>query len=473
MAFIRLKKIYNNTYAYEVWNEKDETGKWKQKSKYLGVLTDPENKTYEKKSKTKEKQKKSETQILDYGDTYLINKIVEQLPIINTLKTVFGDYFDTLMALIFHRITGGQAMCYAEDWYNGNYVNKLFPNANLSSQNISKFLSYLGKESVQRAFFSKYIPLLNKDKSNIVIDSTGLPNKINMSVTDWGYHNGGIEFETRLILAIDKESELPLYFRYVAGNIGDVSTLTNTIKEMQNNGITTSSALIDAGYYSESNLRMLFAEKISFLIRMPSNRLVYKEIIEQNIDIENPKYIITYNKRGLFVKEIPVDIYDGKAYAYLVLDPERRGNEISKAISPIDDEKSIDIEKIDLSNCGKMILLSSEQLKTNEVVPLYYTRQIAEKMFCIAKDDLNILPLRTHSEPNFKGFMLLVFISLIIICAVKKRLGKKISIEQVISVLRTLKCKVYIDEIVPSEITKKQRLIFEETNVLVPKTSGI
>jgi len=94
-------------------------------------------------------------------------------------------------------------------------------------------------------------------------------------------------------------------------------------------------------------------------------------------------------------------------------------------------------------------------------------------MFCIAKDDLNILPLRTHSEPNFKGFMLLVFISLIIICAVKKRLGKKISIEQAISVLRTLKCKVYTNEIVPSEITKKQRLIFEETNVLVPKTSGI
>jgi transposase len=69
-----------------------------------------------------------------------------------------------------------------------------------------------------------------------------------MSITNWGYHNGGIEYETRLILAIDRSSELPLYFRYIAGNIGDVSTLANTITEMKKLGLATSSALIDAGY---------------------------------------------------------------------------------------------------------------------------------------------------------------------------------------------------------------------------------
>jgi hypothetical protein len=94
-------------------------------------------------------------------------------------------------------------------------------------------------------------------------------------------------------------------------------------------------------------------------------------------------------------------------------------------------------------------------------------------MFGIAKDDLNILPLRTHSEPNFKGFMMLVFISLIVSCALKERLGKKISIGQMVSTLKTLKCKVFDDEIIPCEITKKQRLLFENSHVLVPKICGI
>jgi transposase len=385
---------------------------------------------------------------------------------------IFGTLFDTLMALIYHRIIIGGAMCHAEPWYGGNYVNRLFPGANMTSQNISKVLSYLGEESVQRAFFAAYIPLVSKDESGVVIDSTGLPNEIDMPISDWGHHNGGIAFETRLILAVDRESERPLYFRYVAGNIGDVSTLANTIEEMKRNGITTSSTLLDAGYYSETNLRMLFAAEITFLIRMPSNLIVYKNIIAENADIESPKYAVQYDKRGLFVKENEIDIYDNKGFAYLVLDPERRGREISKMVSSMN-EKNTELDKINFSNCGKMILLSSEKLNTTDVVPLYYTRQIAEKMFGIAKDDLDILPLRTHSEPNFKGFMLLIFISLIIACELKAKLGKDTSIEKATAILKTLKCKVFDDTIVPNEVNKKQRLLLDALNLLVPKIFGV
>ena len=473
---VRYKKFGRQEYAYRIWNEKNpETKKWVQRSEYLGVVVDKEKKIYEKRNKIKQLAREAEAArqpILDYGDSYFINAVIEALPIFGTLKTVFGDFFDTLMALVFHRITGGCAMRHAEDWYNGNFVNKLFPGADMTSQGISRFLSYLGDENVQRAFFSNYIPLVQNGESGTVIDSTGLPNEINMPVTDWGHHCGGIEFETRLILAINRETERPLFFRYVAGNIGDVSTLTNTIEEMKRNGINTSSALIDAGYFSQTNLEMLFKAKINFLIRMPSNRVVYGKIISENIDIENPKYAVKYNKRGLFVKEIEIEIYGYTAYAYLVLDPERRGKEISKKVSAMEEDGS-DINTINFSNCGKMVLLSSEKLGTNEAVPLYYTRQIAERMFGIAKDDLNILPLRTHTEPNFKGFMLLVFISLIITCELKSRLGSKISIDQAVSTLKTLKCKLFDDVVITNEVTKKQRLLFEACDVLVPKLPGV
>jgi transposase len=137
------------------------------------------------------------------------------------------------------------------------------------------------------------------------------------------------------------------------------------------------------------------------------------------------------------------------------------------------EEDGSDVEKTDFSNCGKMVLLSSEKLETNEAVPLYYTRQIAERMFGIAKDDLNILPLRVHSEPNFKGFMLLVFISLAISCELKARLGKNIGIEQAVSILKPLKCKVFDETVIPCELTRKQRLLLEDCGVIVPKVCGV
>lgn len=473
---VRYKIFGKQEYAYRIWNEKNpETKKWVQHSEYLGVVVDKEKGIYEKRNKVKQLAREAEAArqpVLDYGDSYFINGIIEKLPIVSVLKNVFGNFFDTLMALVFHRITFGQAMRYAEDWYNGNFISRLFADADMSSQNISRFLAYLGEESVQRAFFAAYIPLVQTSESGTVIDSTGLPNEIHMPVTDWGHHNGGIEFETRLILAIHRETERPLFFRYVAGNIGDVSTLANTIEEMKRNGIHTSSALIDAGYFSQANLKMLFCAQINFLIRMPANRVVYRNIIVENTDIENPAYAVKYNSRGLFVKENVIEIYGYTAYAYLVLDPERRGKEISKAVSAMEEDGS-DIESTDFANCGKMVLLSSEKLETNEVVPLYYTRQIAERMFGIAKDDLNILPLRTHSEPNFKGFMLLIFISLIITCELKARLGNKTSIEHALSTLKALKCKIFDDVVIPNEVTKKQRLLFEDCDVLVPKVLGV
>ena len=184
---VRYKRFGKQDYAYKIWNEKNpETGRWVQRSQYLGVVIDKENGIYERRRDSK---RLVEREILDYGDSYLLHNIIEKLPIFAILKTIFGDMFDTVMALVFHRIIGGQAMRYAENWYGGNYISKLFPNADVTSQNISRVLEYLGRESIAREFFAAYIPLTQKGTSGVVIDSTGLPNEINMPITDWGHHN--------------------------------------------------------------------------------------------------------------------------------------------------------------------------------------------------------------------------------------------------------------------------------------------
>ncbi|MDR1992557.1 MAG: hypothetical protein LBQ98_03525 [Nitrososphaerota archaeon] len=100
----------------------------------------------------------------------------------------------------------------AQNWYEGNYINQLYPNANLTSQNINKLLTTQAKKNSTHLLCS-ISPIVCKDKPNIVIDSTGLPNEINMPLTDWGHHSGkDIEYETRLILAIDRKISSPCIF---------------------------------------------------------------------------------------------------------------------------------------------------------------------------------------------------------------------------------------------------------------------
>ena len=72
-----------------------------------------------------------------------------------------------------------------------------------------------------------------------------------------------------------------------------------------------------------------------------------------------------------------------------------------------------------------MILVSSFQLSKEEVVPAYYIRQTAEMLFGFSKDDLNILPLRRHSEEATRGFIFLQFLSLLAFVQLKNKLGKE------------------------------------------------
>jgi transposase len=70
---------------------------------------------------------------------------------------------------------------------------------------------------------------------------------------------------------------MPL-FRYNAGNIVGVSTLKAAIKELSLNAIKTEHAIVDAGYYSEKNIKALYEEKISFLARLIPSRKLYEEL---------------------------------------------------------------------------------------------------------------------------------------------------------------------------------------------------
>ena len=97
-------------------------------------------------------------------------------------------------------------------------------------------LEALGQEDVLRAFFGVYLTHLGaqaREEANILIDSTGLPNGIRFPLTAISNHNGEISEEVRLIYVVQQGTRLPIYMRYVPGNVVDTTTLITTIKELK------------------------------------------------------------------------------------------------------------------------------------------------------------------------------------------------------------------------------------------------
>jgi hypothetical protein len=219
--------------------------------------------------------------ILDFGDAWFLDPILEA----SGLKQLFAHAgpreVDTLLSLVSFRLLETGASCYAQQWLEGSYARYLYPEAHISSQRVSEFLVRLGEEEVKRTFFDAYIPYLKKMpglSENVLIDSTGLPNDIHFEYSKVNNHNGVISREARLIYVVERGTGLPVYFRYVAGNIVDVSTLRTTINQLKAQGINVSHGILDAGYCSKKNLEALKTHGIPFLTRLPSNA-VAKDLI--------------------------------------------------------------------------------------------------------------------------------------------------------------------------------------------------
>ena len=473
MTFIRYKKFGKQEYAYQIksyWDSK--TQKPKQKTVYLGVVKDKSNKIFEKRlSLTKQ-----EKLILDFGDSYFIKEFFEKVKFSKLIEEVFGDKKDFFLSLINYRLCYPSAMRFSKTWFEGNYAKICYPNVDLSSQRISDFLKLLGEENLQRKFFKQYIPVYAESNEGIIIDATSLPNQIHMPITQWGLSGEEIDKQIRFLLVVEKKNSMPLFFRYFSGNIVDVSTLKNTITELRKFGIKENYVYMDAGFFSEDNILELYEQKINFLTRLPSIRTIYKElIISEAKNIEKYENGVQYGKRALFIKQKNITLFGKKAFAYVILDPERKGREMKNFLlqNIKNTENSVEELEYDMMKRGIMILVSSFNLKNEDVVPAYYVRQTAEKLFGFSKDDLNLLPLRVHNEESLRGFLFMQFVTLIAFVHIKNKLGKEYNVEEILLTLRNLKCKVYDKEIIICEPNKQQKEILEKLDILMPKKLGI
>jgi hypothetical protein len=483
MAFC-IKKRNGREYACEVtskWNK--ETKKYDRTTKYLGVLIDKETRTYERRYNVEKSQQYSlnsqveqEKLILDYGDTYALWQTLTQSEFGEIYASVLPNEQDTLNALLCFKLLVGSAFDNVQIWYSGNYACLLFPKAQLDGRRLSEFLKRLGNESIQRKFFELHLSKIVGIERDVIIDSTGLPNEIDTSISQFGNHGGESEQETRLILVIDQQTGKPLYFRLLAGNIVDVSTLITTIAEFQKLGVKSTFALLDGGYYSEDNIKALYGNSISFLTRLNSGRVLYKELIRDSAaTLEIPQNVVRYNKRALFIERREVDLFGNKGFAYICCDVKRKGTETDRyLLAAIEDKLSNEEIADKLKFKGKFVLISNRELSPHEIIPLYYTRQSAEQLFGIGKSQLNFLPLRVHSEEALRGLLLLNFMALTMQNHLQSLLKGKYTVEKAMANMANWHCKTYQNgTYVVQELTKKQKDVLSLLKVTTPISSGV
>jgi len=418
--------------------------------------------------------------ILDFGPEYVFIQALKNDGIYDVFISAIPEKADTLMTLILHSMLSNEACQYAEDFWKASYVRIAYPNAKLKSQRVSEFLSELGDEQVSRKFFNTYLNYVvgktMTTRHSIIIDSSGLQNDGHMDLTAVNVHNGVRSNEVRLILAIDRKTRYPLYYRYVKGNILDVSSLRNTIDDLRRYGISVDHCLIDAGYYCAENIEGLNSLEIPYLLRLRAGNNIYDDLIASQVDgLDTYENKVIYGKRVVFIKCVPIDFHSNAAFAYVSIDYSAQADERRQIyMKPPGAFASGEEREASLRACGVFILVSKMQVGVDEILPLYYSRQAIEQVFDFEKNYGNLLPLRVHNEETFRGHLLVSFMATVSIMAIdrmflnahpKTKNKTPLNFIQARSCLRQMKCHVYDGQISVSEPDRQSNEVLKALKI--------
>ncbi|MDR1993872.1 MAG: hypothetical protein LBQ98_10370 [Nitrososphaerota archaeon] len=382
--------------------------------------------------------------------------------------------------MIGYKLLSGTPTKYANDWWDGSYTRILFPNANLNSQCLNEFYQEIGNKGTQLEFFQAYLQHFypNQQITAVLIDSIGLPNDTIFSLPAIGTQGRLTPNKSRLLLVIDQNTTQPLFFRYAADNIVDVSTLRATIAELKTYPIHISHMLIDAGYYSQTNLRLLYGadpddvtagmQALAFLMCLDQNSKLYKTLLaEHSQDIVQEKYVVLYRDRRVYVKRVLVDLFGHVGYAYIVLDREQWREKISWHVPSVLGVSGVDcVDRVDVESGAVCVFVCSEKLEAEQALSLYYLRQIVEVMFDMGEIFADGLPFEVEGEDIFLGYLFLSFLCATVFLSLNQLLkGSAYDVWGAFAVLRNQKCKVFDDCVLVKEATKEMNELYKKLDI--------
>jgi hypothetical protein len=204
---------------------------------------------------------------------------------------------------------------------------------------------------------------------------------------------------------------------------------------------------------------------------MPPHRSLYKKLmLKHGETLSKLQNGLMYQDRALCGIKESVTLFGKELFAYVMFDINKAAKDRSVVVSKyVRDEDQFDYYAKEYASAGQYIILSSIDCSINEIMPLYYTRQLIEQLFDVSKTYAGLLPLRGHSAETIRGIVLTSFIATIIYSSINYKLSE--SKYSALSALIKLGCvgiDIYKDVNILDVLTKEQKELFIDLNLESP-----
>ena len=454
-----------------------------------------------------------------FGATYLLDRIGKKIGIVEDLKSCFPDCYKMILSISYYLILEQDSPLFRFGRWGQLHRHPF--GEDIASQRSSELFASITEEQKQ-AFFRLQGRRRAKDEY-WAYDATSISSySESLRQLRFGKNKDGDHLpQLNLLLLFGEKSNLPFYYRKLAGHVPDVKTLRVLLRDLDVLGYPKVKLVTDRGFYSQENINGLYQNHVKFLMSASTSLSFIKGAIESQKDhiMDWSHYSKKYDlyattksiawdysqvrpNKGDTLKEVR------RMYLHLYFNADRSVEDarafnkrmamlhqelsagMRKAEHEKEYEKYFELKKTPVrgiqikarqeameqakSRFGYFALLSNE-IKSSEVaLEIYRNKDVVEKAFGNIKQRLNGKRLLVSSEASLDGKLFVVFIALIFLSYLTKQMSEKnlytkYTLQALLDEVDLIECfeepgkALYI-----GEILQKQRQIFEAMGFNAP-----
>ena len=432
-----------------------------------------------------------------FGDAYLFLKFMERTGMLEVLRTVFqkDKEYERCLCHILHTVLKNGSRKSCDDFTEQSFISSLFTDIPLRSlESDSAYFTAMGKDSVRTAFFRTYVELKRKENKHFgkasYVDSTPLPNDVQNLVTNALCSHGVTQTsnQTRLVLVLDEETDLPVWYTLIPGNVLDLQTLETVHSDvLETLDIQIRSYVLDAGYLTKKIISRFnldselltddegnqYRERI--LAKMPAKKgFPYKELYDDYRPyFSNVEYQFDRDEHTYFGAKEEKQIFGHRIFAYVYLDFDNafRGIRTFRDKYP-EDYENMNLREKDWATyrSGYFVLLANVDTIPELLLNDYFGRTKIEEYFKTVKDFTDLLPLRKWNRDTVYGKILNDIISSVIFTQARNKINSKgKAATKLISKTQSLMCtRKRSGDIRVDEPNKQVRELYAQMEVAIP-----
>jgi transposase len=454
-----------------------------------------------------------------FGATYLLDRIGEKIGIIDDLRSCFPNNFKAILSIAYFLILEQNNSLFRFGHWDRLHRHPF--GGDIASQRSSELFAGITEEQKQ-----KFFRLQGKRRSQDeywAYDSTSISSYSEcLSQVRHGKNKDNERLpQLNLLLLFGEKSNLPFYYRKLAGNIPDVKTVQVLLRDLDVLGYPKVKLVTDRGFYSTDNVNGLYQSHVKFLMGASTSLSFVKKVIKSVKDTirdwshYNDKYDLYTCSQTIewdYTQTRPNkgDTLKGsrRMYIHLYYNADKAvedGRKFNLRMTALSQELQSDKRKAEhekdygkyfevtqtpvrgirvtakqasmdeaMSRFGYFVLLSNE-VKTSEMaLEIYRNKDVVEKGFGNIKERLNGKRMLVSSEASLEGKLFVEFIALIYLSYIKKQMSDKdlfkhYTTQGLLDEVDLIECFNETGKaLFVGEVLQKQRQIFTDMNVQAP-----